>query len=699
MRRVWYLLLRCVQAFLDQGNLAILVPTKRVAMRVGLLLLSYLLHWRLFRRSGNEWRRAVLQAAVLWTVLLIGFTELLSVGSLFTRGWLTLAWASACAIEIGLLLRLRPHATNRPSSGPDGGLSGAERVLLGLAGVLAASTGILALIAPPNVWDAMEYHLPRVMLWVSNHNVNYFPTPDYAQLVFGPASEYAMAHLYLLWGGDRLVNLVNFFCFLGCVLAASLIARQFGAGIRGQAFTALFVATIPEAVLEASGPMNTAGGAFWIVTATYFTLAANFEEGWGSTVLAGISVGIAVLTKGTAYLYLPFVLLACWWLGSPAARRRMLRRLPALALIVLGLNAAQFARAYEFTGSPLGMPFPEGGPQLHWMCDHITPVGVVANTVRNVGLHLETPSSTVNRRIDEAMRGLIRRMGQDPDDPSSIWPGLPFLTNRRSLHEVYAGNPLQLALIVIACLALIVNIRQLADSGMRWYVAGAIASFVLFSGMLRWQIWNSRHHLPLFVLFAPIVGLAVERLLSDRAGIVLGGVLLISCAPFIYSNKLRSFIPWHQVVDIYRPRADLYFADMHMEMAPAIRMLADRVLATGCKDVGIRAYLPVPERLIEHSPESFFVYPLLALLRVDGNRMRVRYIEIQNPSAKYARSRDRVPPCAVVCLDCAEHPGALPRYSGAHALVQPIRKNDLIVFLPDRGTSGFRASDSATGKN
>jgi hypothetical protein len=36
--------------------------------------------------------------------------------------------------------------------------------------------GICAVLAPPNKWDALEYHLPRVVMWSQNHNVKFFPT-------------------------------------------------------------------------------------------------------------------------------------------------------------------------------------------------------------------------------------------------------------------------------------------------------------------------------------------------------------------------------------------------------------------------------------------------------------------------------------------------------------------------------------------
>ena len=39
------------------------------------------------------------------------------------------------------------------------------------------SVAIIALASAPNVWDAMEYHLPRATMWMSNHSVRFTPLP------------------------------------------------------------------------------------------------------------------------------------------------------------------------------------------------------------------------------------------------------------------------------------------------------------------------------------------------------------------------------------------------------------------------------------------------------------------------------------------------------------------------------------------
>jgi 4-amino-4-deoxy-L-arabinose transferase-like glycosyltransferase len=157
----------------------------------------------------------------------------------------------------------------------------------------------------------MDYHLPRVMLWISNRSVSFFPTWDYAQLVFGPWAEYAMGHLVLLSGTDRLVNLAEWTSLVGIVVGASLIARELGTAARGQVIAAVAAGTIPTAVLEASGGMNGVVVAFWITLGVYFALKFARDTGWLSLVGSACACGLAVLTKGSALAILPPMLLIC----------------------------------------------------------------------------------------------------------------------------------------------------------------------------------------------------------------------------------------------------------------------------------------------------------------------------------------------------------------------------------------------------
>src|SRR5207247_2483992 len=96
------------------------------------------------------------------------------------------------------------------------------------------------------------------------------PTVNLRQLVLGPGAELIVLHLQILSGGDRLANLVQWLAYAGLVAGASLVARELGAGRRGEFFAASLAASIPMAILQASSTQTDAVAALWLVCLLVF---------------------------------------------------------------------------------------------------------------------------------------------------------------------------------------------------------------------------------------------------------------------------------------------------------------------------------------------------------------------------------------------------------------------------------------------
>jgi hypothetical protein len=644
---------------------------------------AFLFFFLVLRKHGLDWRRSALGAAVLWGACVALSTEALSLPRLLTRGPVAILWLAVCigSFVYWRILKRRGPQASKPVNSADSVLPSAMRKLLAAAGILVVLVGIDAVVAPPSTWDAMAYHLPRVAMWISNHSVRFFPTPDLNQLVFAPWAEYAMLHTWLLWGSDHFVNLIEFFSLLGSAIGASLIAQRLGAGLRGQALAAVISATIPEGMLEASGAMNTYVVSFWIVACAVFLLDWNEDPGWLNTLCVGLSAGLAMLTKGTAFVYLPTLVIACWWMGPASRRILFLKRSVAFLLAILALNAGQFIRCYQFSGTPLGLPLPFRYPRVEVTTTHVSIRGTLASVLRHLSLHFGTISDTANSRIEHIFRLAMRAIGANPDDPAGIWLGDPFHMNRFSLHEIYAGNPLQLVLL-LASIAVVV--WKWRDAGLRkasLYGLAVIAGFVFLSATLLWNQWSSRLHLPFFVLGAALIGFTLERYVSPKMATYAGVLVVAWALPYATMNRIRSFIPGSRLDDIYHPRSEMYFYDQHKTLIPAALAATDAVNHLDCGRIAIDAYSP--QFAIGHSPRSFYVYPFLALIHIDGEKRTVRYAGIDNPTSRFASEEDRAAPCAVICLDCANVPQKWDEYRkvGGRASVF-----DYIVVFSSAGT-------------
>jgi hypothetical protein len=599
---------------------------------------------------------------VLCGTCVVLFTEVLSIPRLLSRGPVAVCWL---ALSLAAFFYLTANNRDAPRRLPDesgsrAGLDGAIRNLLIGTAAIAVIVVVLALLAPPNTWDAMEYHLPRVIMWMSNHSVRFYPTPDYCQLVYGPWSEYAMMHTYLLSGSDRFVNLIQALSLIGCAIGVSAIAQRLGAGPRGQALAAIASVAIPQGLLEASGPMNTYAASLWVVITVLFLMDWQHDSSWLNTACVGLTAGLAILTKGTAYVFLPFLVFACWLMAPQSAKLQFLRRSAALILLILAVNGAHYLRCYDLSGSPLGVPLPVHYPRVELTMPHVTVRGTAANVLRNISLHLGSPSTTVNTATEATIRRAIRMLGVNPDDPNAVWLGVRFEVHGFSLHEIHAGNPLQLFLFAASALIVYWHWTDKSLSKARWYVAGLIAAFVFFCAMIQWQTWAARYHLPLFVLGAAAIGLVLERCVPRRVAMIAGIAMIVYAVPFAVMNRTHSLVPWHRVDDVYQPRAVLYFSDQHEAMAANYAAVAEAVDKTQCRNVAIDSYLEDPQ--VKLSPQSLFVYPLLALLHADGVTRTVWYTGIQNLTSKYSAQVPHPAPCAVVCLECAKVPSKWAEY-------------------------------------
>jgi hypothetical protein len=419
---------------------------------------------------------ACLKSALLWGCLVTGITEGLGYCRLLTTGPVAALWSVATLTALAIALWRRPEEVPwrgglwRPETLSDWSLLG------GIVTVLAL-TGLTALWAAPTNYDSMTYHLVRIGYWMQQRDLAFFPTHIRRQLHLAPWSEFTLLNLILLTGSDRLVNLVQWFSLAGCTLGSGLIARQLGGPPRAQLLAGLLTTTLPMAVLQASSTQTDLVGSFWLVCLVYHLLQLLAAPRLSLCLAAGVSLGLAVLTKGTGYVFAAPLL--AWFLGALRSRRALpFRRLAAASLLAgvaaLGLNSPFYIRNYNFYGNPLG-PEGEDPPEaaFKFRNDGLSWKYLASNAVRNLGIALATDVDRLNTRIDRAARAIHHGLGLAIDDPHCTWPycqfGVGGAHHLPKRHEDLAANSSHLVLFLFLGVGAIVRGRVLpGPRRLRW---------------------------------------------------------------------------------------------------------------------------------------------------------------------------------------------------------------------------------------
>ena len=584
-------------------------------------------------------RSAYLTCAVLAGTLAVTMTEALSAIDALTRtGAIAVVVAIAVTAAV-VIFRRRPRFSWNIGWIDAGLIAGIAAVL----GIIA----FVAILSPPNSADAMAYHMPRVLYWAQQRSVAFFATPYLNQIMLQPFAEYFMLHLYLLAGGDRLVNLVQWFGCATSVIGVSLIAMHFGASRRGQILAALFCATLPNGILQASGAKNDYLLSAWLVAAVWFLLAGE------SPILAGLALGLAIGTKATAYIYAPALLVAVLILT-----RWSVRSLAIVAACALTLNLPQFARNMDLSGSPLGFDSAQADGKFRWRNENFGWKQTASNLIRNSTEQFGARSERWNQWLYTSAISLHHQIGIDVNDPATTWLWAEYRAPRNTNHETDAGNRWHVLILAVCFATLPWRSRRLL-----LYASSLVAGFVLFCFYLKWQPFMARMFLPLFVLASPIAGILGEQIRPVILQFALCVFLLNNARPYLFENWVRPLKGPRSV--LHTSRNENYFADMtqwnnretYFQAVDAIRKLDCHTLGIDINNLQL-------------------VYPIQALLRESNPAIRFIYTGVSNPSAKYARTER---PSAILCLDCAGDTSRIEQYRQFGA---PRQIGKFLLFAP-----------------
>jgi len=369
---------------------------------------------------------------------------------------------------------------------------------------------IQGLIYPPNNCDSMTAYLARTIHWISHGSVEYYTTNNLQQLYHPPLPQYIIMHFNILSSGDYFANIVQFFFLIFSLFGLISINRELGISVNFDMLSIFIAITIPMVILEASSTMTDIVVSFFVITSIYYAIRAVKNSTWQNFLLLGLSSGLGCLSKATSYIYIGTVLII-FAIGILfkllKTKQYSIVGYSFLALVVfIGINSGHYYRNYKLTQNLLGTEKQESHLYLN---EKMSPKLLVSNIMKNVGLHIYP--ATFNNLYNRLIYKVHYEMGQPiANKETNYYKNLNYVGKIKAIsfnNENFAPNPLHFALIVIAFISVIfLGRKQIGYNKIVLYALMIVLQALFFCFVLKWQMFHSRLHTPLFLVSIPLIG-------------------------------------------------------------------------------------------------------------------------------------------------------------------------------------------------
>jgi len=576
-----------------------------------------------------SWRESAL---IAWTVggcWVVVTTELLSSFHFICFLGIAGMWgASGFLASMALFLERR----SLPGIGDfEISLSWKDIVSIVFLAIVVMATLVNALNSPPNTWDALTYHMSRVAHWVQDRSVEFYPTHIPRQLFSNPWLEYTILQFQILCQGDQWASAIQWFCMIGSLINVSLIARVMGLSTRSQWLSVLIAATVPIGIIESTSVQGDYAATFWLSAALAAFLNFKQNRRWLWVLICGISLGLACLSKGTAIvLSLPILL----WIGGDVVKsftwQKFVQAIVVL-LMVLSVNALFIERNMGLYHQKVLGPVTDGSSLVNSAINYQT---FTANLLRNIGIHLGTPSRKLNDLIENGIQNLAQAAHADLNDPRASFGNDKFQVGKPSRGEDSAPAPFHLGLFLIASILLFYR-REYCRRFLPYFCCVLVMALMFFL-VVRWQPWIIRFQLPLFVLFAPLCAAAFEGYWDNRQNIILITVLFIIASPYVFNASPRHLFGPKSL--FHKSRIERYFLGNSPWSEP-YNEAANEILKSGCQNVGLVL------------GGDSWEYPLWALLERDRPwNGRMEHVMVDNLTKDIPYPLGDFKPCQIVVI-------------------------------------------------
>jgi len=456
-------------------------------------------------------KRSYLLTVLTFSCAVVCITELLSIFNQLTYIGLLVSWSSLAAfllifffskVSIGLM-RFQSGLHKAALGFRDSSLF--KKAIIFSLSVLLSLVLVQGIIYPPNNSDSMTYHMPRIVIWMSQSSVGHYPTSIARQLYQPPFAEFMITQVNILTSSDTFSSMVQLFFLVSCLAPILLISTEFLSLSRTlTVIVSALTLTIPMALLQGSNTKSDLVLSFFVMSAVYFTFSSIHSKQRPNYLFIGISFGLAMLTRGTSYIFLtPVGILLIWDIALRLFKHKQIDAIyhaTTAGMICLLINAGHFSRNYQLAGHPFGMDPAESKTYSN---EQMSPKLLVSNLTKN--LSRQMGPYPVNKIYDRFLEKLHQWMHLPMNNPWTHYRNMEY-RGAPSTYDYEETTPnfmhLHVFLVCLFLLPILYCTRKPPPRHTLILLGIILLQSILFSALLRWQPWHSRLLVPVFMLTA-----------------------------------------------------------------------------------------------------------------------------------------------------------------------------------------------------
>jgi hypothetical protein len=494
------------------------------ALGVALVAVAAIGGAALLRIRGRAW--FALAALVLGAGDVVLCSTLVSLFHGLTRPGILLALLVVAAAVAAAWLRAgRPHAAWTGRIGLPArpwelrGVGLAAVVLAALA--LLVNLYLLMRVAPSN-WDSMTYHLSRAAYWLQERSVGQFTGGSVRQRGSGPDAEILVAWTMLLSGTDRWVELVQWISLGGLGLAVFAGARMLRFDVCAAAFAGAIFVLLPQPLLQSTTTQNDLVAALFVALTALFVARGLRDRRLGDLAVGGGALGLALGTKGTAFIALPS--LAVIALGALVAwrppRSVVLSGIGLAVCGVVAFGAYNYVLNVKYTHSVFG-----------GVDEKASSSGGFDNAVEDMWTFADSPGVDVS-----FLDPIVARAGRRVLGPI-IGYDYPYTIDTTVQEDTSAFG--LVGFLVLPLLLLVALLAPRGPPARRLLALAAIVYLAVFGLNEETNAWLARVMIPGVALAAPLFAMLARR--SALGGLVLG-LAVISAGSCVLQNAQKPLL-------------------------------------------------------------------------------------------------------------------------------------------------------------